>query len=80
MNICVRNDFGTIYKRKQCCGNSRCRLGQADNDQFGMALPASVAASEVEVAPFNSELIVLSLPKPDPGNSTTLLTLLFMYM
>ena len=37
--------------------------------------PASVAASEVLVAPFNSELIVLSLLKPAPENSTTLLTL-----
>ena len=39
------------------------------------AHPASVAASEVSVATFNSELIVISLPKSAPGNSTMLLTL-----
>ena len=37
---------------------------------------ATVAASEAKVALFNSELIVIILPKPAPGSSTMLLMLI----
>ena len=37
---------------------------------------ATLAASEAKVALLNSELIVIILPKPAPGSSTTLLTLM----
>ena len=41
------------------------------------ACPATLAASEAKVALLNSELIVIILPKPAPGSSTTLLTLMY---